>query len=34
MDPHGNIMMRFADGLDPKLILKEINKLLKISRIG
>lgn len=34
MDPHGNIMMRFVDGLDPKLILKEINKLLKISRIG
>ena len=34
MDPHGNIMMRFADGLDAKLILKEINKLLKISRIG
>lgn len=34
MDPHGNIMMRFMDGLDPKLILKEINKLLKISRIG
>lgn len=34
MDPHGNIMMRFDDGLDPKLILKEINKLLKISRIG
>lgn len=34
MDPNGNIMMRFVDGLDPKLILKEINKLLKISRIG
>lgn len=34
MDPHGNIMMRFVDGLDPKLILKELNKLLKISRIG
>lgn len=34
MDPHGNIMMRFTDGLDPKLILREINKLLKVSRIG
>jgi len=34
MDPHGNIMMRFVDGLDPKHILKEINKLLKASRIG
>ncbi len=34
MDPHGNIMMRFSDGLDATLILKEINKLLKISRIG
>lgn len=34
MDPLGNIMMRFSDELNPKLILKDINKLLKISRIG
>lgn len=34
MDPNGNIMMRFPESLDPKLILKDINKLLKISRIG
>lgn len=34
MDPLGNVMMRFSDELNPKLILKDINKLLKISRIG
>lgn len=34
MDPLGNIMMRFEPGTDPKLILKDLNKLLKISRIG
>ncbi len=34
MDPIGNIMMSFNKDLNPKLILKDINKLLKISRIG
>jgi len=34
MDPLGNIMMRFSKDLTPKLILKDINKLLKISRVG
>ncbi len=34
MDPLGNVMMRFEHTLNPKLILKDINKLLKISRIG
>lgn len=34
MDPLGNMMMRFPEQLNPKLILKDINKLLKISRIG
>jgi len=34
MDPHGNVMMKFSNSLDAKLILKDINKLLKISRIG
>ena len=34
MDPLGNVMMKFPQDLNPKLILKDINKLLKISRIG
>ncbi len=34
MDPLGNIMMRFARDVSPKLILKDLNRLLKISRIG
>lgn len=34
MDPLGNIMMRFASDVSPKLILKDLNRLLKISRIG
>jgi len=34
MDPLGNIILRFNQPLDPKLILKDMNKLLKISRIG
>jgi len=34
MDPNGNIMMKFPNSLGAKLILKDINKLLKISRIG
>lgn len=34
VDPLGNIMMKFPNTLKAKLILKDINKLLKISRIG
>jgi cytochrome oxidase Cu insertion factor (SCO1/SenC/PrrC family) len=34
VDPLGNIMMKFSNELDPKLVLKDINKLLKLSRIG
>lgn len=34
MDPLGNIMMRFSQGTSAKLILKDLNRLLKISRIG
>ena len=34
MDPLGNIMMRFNRDTSPKLILKDLNRLLKISRIG
>lgn len=34
MDPIGNIMMRFTPDLSPKLILKDLNKLLKVSQIG
>lgn len=34
VDPLGNVMMKFENNLKPKLILKDIKKLLKISRIG
>lgn len=34
MDPIGNIMMRFSPEISPKLILKDLNKLLKVSQIG
>ena len=34
MDPIGNIMMRFSPEISPKLILKDLNHLLKISQIG
>lgn len=34
MDPIGNIMMRFKTGMDPKVILKDLNRLLKVSQIG
>jgi len=33
VDPLGNIMMRFPKDLEPKLIRKDMNKLLKISRL-
>ncbi len=34
IDPHGNLMMRFPNDLDPKHILKDLKHLLKVSRIG
>lgn len=34
VDPNGNLMMRFADDLDPRYMLKDIKHLLKVSRIG
>lgn len=34
IDPHGNLMMRFPNDLDPKGILKDLKHLLKVSRIG
>jgi len=33
VDPLGNIMMHFPKDLEPKLIRKDMNKLLKISRL-
>ena len=33
VDPLGNIMMSFDRSIDPKLIRKDLNKLLKISRL-
>lgn len=34
VDPNGNLMMRFADDLDPRSMLKDLKHLLKVSRIG
>lgn len=34
MDPIGNIMMRFKADMNPKIILRDLNRLLKISQIG
>lgn len=34
VDPNGNLMMRFAPGLPPDEMLKDLEKLLKLSRIG
>ena len=34
MDPIGNIMMKFDPEVSPKLILKDLNHLLKVSQIG
>lgn len=34
VDPHGNLMMRFAPGLPPTEMLEDLEKLLKLSRIG
>lgn len=33
VDPLGNIMMHFPKDLEPKLIRKDLNKLLKVSRL-
>lgn len=34
VDPLGNLMMRFAPGLSPTDMLEDLEKLLKLSRIG
>ncbi len=34
IDPLGNVMMLIPIGLDPRLLLKDLKKLLKLSRIG
>lgn len=34
IDPLGNVMLRFSPDLSPKLMLKDIKHLLKVSRIG
>ncbi len=34
IDPHGNIMMQYPPGANPSEILKDLNKLLKVSQIG
>jgi cytochrome oxidase Cu insertion factor (SCO1/SenC/PrrC family) len=34
IDPHGNLMMRFPRDADPRKIVKDIARLLRISRIG
>lgn len=34
IDPRGNVMMIIPAALDPRLLLKDMKKLLKVSRIG
>jgi hypothetical protein len=34
VDPLLNLMMRFAADLDPRLMIKDLKRLLKVSRIG
>lgn len=34
VDPLGNLMMRFPDNPDPNAMKKDLNRLLKASRIG
>jgi hypothetical protein len=34
VDPLGNLMMRFPDNPDPNGMKKDMNRLLKASRIG
>ncbi|MGR3984379.1 MAG: hypothetical protein OD817_03845 [Gammaproteobacteria bacterium] len=34
IDPLGNVMMLIPAGIDPRLLLKDLKKLLRVSRIG
>jgi cytochrome oxidase Cu insertion factor (SCO1/SenC/PrrC family) len=34
VDPLGNLMLRFPPDLDPRSMLKDLKRLLKVSRIG
>ena len=34
IDPLGNLMMRFPSNPDPKLMIKDLTRLLKASQIG
>ncbi|MGR3913234.1 MAG: hypothetical protein OD918_01705 [Gammaproteobacteria bacterium] len=34
IDPLGNVMMRIPAGIDPRLLLKDLKKLLRLSRVG
>jgi len=34
VDPHGNVMMRWPAGADPKRMLRDLERLLKASQIG
>jgi hypothetical protein len=34
VDPLGNLMMRFPRDPDPKLMMKDLSRLLKASQIG
>ncbi|MCJ8297610.1 MAG: hypothetical protein MJK13_01560 [Pseudomonadales bacterium] len=34
VDPHGNLVMRYAPELTPRQLLKDLKKLLKVSGIG
>jgi len=34
VDPLGNLMMRFGPEVEPKGILEDLEKLLKLSRVG
>ncbi|MGH8753445.1 MAG: cytochrome C oxidase subunit I, partial [Burkholderiales bacterium] len=34
VDPQGNVMLRFPRNPDPSKMVKDITRLLKVSRIG
>jgi cytochrome oxidase Cu insertion factor (SCO1/SenC/PrrC family) len=34
VDPHGNLMMRYPTDPDPSRLIKDLERLLKVSRIG
>jgi hypothetical protein len=34
VDPHGNLVMRYATPLDKRGVVKDLEKLLKLSHIG